>query len=226
MSEKQTFSSEYTPSSTSFSPESTSAEQTQLDSFDDFNRSVEAALALANEPRQTLSAEPESYPLFPPESVESTPRTAPAPLPEDDGMSLGKKIAVGVTGVAATAAFAAGAYATQGGSNQPEQGNADTTVTQLVIGDEANIRHDPYVGKAKNDDENLIQKTDEAITVDTPDGVRVVDTSDNGRWYGIEANQIPNFDAHHDKDGIVYVNEQNIQDITTQQYSQDDQERK
>jgi|GEM_PF-1128581 len=215
MTEKQTFSSENQPlQATGEQP------QTAPLATEDW---ADAALRIVNEPRPTEQV-PNRTPANYQETqvVERTPAPAPAvrPAPErapalaperdldqPDRMSLGKRVAVGAALTAALAGGAAALNATEGGSHNPEQGDLDTTVTSITLDEDARVRFDPYVGHTDVDD-TLADVTDTQITIDTPDGVRVKTDTANGDWYGVEANQIPNFDGTKDADGIVWVNEQ------------------
>ena len=98
----------------------------------------------------------------------------------------------------------------EGGSNDPSRFAHDTNVTQVHFDEGANIRYDPLV----DSDTPPITTLDKSITIDTPNGAYSQQEFHNGEWIGVDAANIPGFDAKGDKDGIVWVNEQKASETT------------
>lgn len=122
--------------------------------------------------------------------------------------------------LAAAASISAGAYGLStmegGNDNGAERGEVDQSIYSLTLSPDANLRYDPNMG---NDDNNtLIGQPGEETLVVSEDGIRVLDDTNNGTWYGIDSSKlaeaIPNFNNRNDKDGIIWVNEQGVTHIT------------
>ena len=120
-----------------------------------------------------------------------------------------------VAGLAAVGGIAAGMAQPDGGSYNPDRGEADASISSISLAENANLRYDPNVGTG--DENNLIDQLDAAVTVDPESDVRVLHGTENGTWYGVNSEDIstaiPNFDDLEDKDSIVWVNEQNVESI-------------
>lgn len=117
----------------------------------------------------------------------------------------------------------AGLAATAGGSDNPERGEVDQSIESVTLNPDANIRQDPYV----TDEPNLaIPQLGAEVKIDAAHDIRVLEGTNNGTWYGINVDDItakaPDA-AVNDKDGVVWVNEQGVESISTDdtQESQD-----
>lgn len=121
-----------------------------------------------------------------------------------------KAVAGAITGAAVLAAGYAALSETDGGSKNPEQGDLDTSISQIVVSPDANVRFDPYVENRENS--NFIGNPGEATEIDTSGGARIV-RNENGAWYGVDADQIQSVNGARDKDGVVWINEQGIESV-------------
>lgn len=122
--------------------------------------------------------------------------------------------------VAGGAMLAAGMYGLStmegGNANGAERGEVDQSIYSLTLSPDANLRHDPNTGDVNTN--TLIGQPGEETVVVSEDGIRVLDDTNNGTWYGIESSKlaeaIPSFNNGNDKDGIIWVNEQGVTHIT------------
>lgn len=101
------------------------------------------------------------------------------------------------------------------GVKDPNQvGHIDTKIADVMLYDGARIRFDPNTGSSDN--LNIVEelKTDQPVKVETPAGAYVTDDdrSPNGVYYGVKVEDIkkvdPDFNAHGDNDGVVWINQQ------------------
>lgn len=103
------------------------------------------------------------------------------------------------------------------GSSSPK-GELVESAKKVTLGSGAILRSDPYVPDPDLDISNRLGSYDfgdaKQATVDTPEGVYVVDNS-NGRWVGIKRDNIKDASIDSssvkldtDRDGVIWVNEQ------------------
>lgn len=220
MTEKQTFSSESRTPTPSQDGELIS--QDELDMINQWaeKESAKAAQRLVDITPLPIDATP-TAPQPATESVADTARPSFAPAaptprnprtPDAKPSLTGKQVAGGIAAGAALVAGGFGLNHMGGGDNLPERGDLDTSISSITLEQGANIRFDPEVKNAVTGP-TLIESTDAEVTVTTDEGVRVLEDTNNGTWYGFEATQIPDLGNTNDKDGIVWVNEAGIDSI-------------
>lgn len=91
-----------------------------------------------------------------------------------------------------------------GGNADPEKYPTNHGITSVTFEEGANFRHDP---STFND--IPFDTAESTFTIPTLNGAYSIEESDNGVWYGVNVNDLPeSFDAHGDKDGKVWVNHQ------------------
>lgn len=120
------------------------------------------------------------------------------------------KLATTAVSALAITGLAIGLKSLEGGSNNPSRFDHNTNVTQVHFDEGANVRYDPNV----DSDTAPITTLDKSIDITTPSGDYGLDEMHNGHWVGVDAANIPGFDAKGDKDGIVWVNEQKASETT------------
>lgn len=128
------------------------------------------------------------------------------------------RLAKAGVGIAAGAALLVGVGAiheSAGGSDTPERGELDQTVNSIVLNPDANLRNDPTTEGVNGP--NLVANPGQEVTIVPEGDVRVVETDNNGTWYGLQAEdlatQVPGVTAANDKDGVIWVNEQGVSSI-------------
>lgn len=211
MTEKQTSPQSFEPiRPTSITPENELISEADLNMInegarqspviDDFEAT--AARRIIEVPtRETIQVPPRSE-SQPSQNVEPRPsRLAQAGV----GIAAGAALLVGVGAV----------HESAGGSDSPERGELDQTVNSIVLNPDANLRNDPTTEGVNGP--NLVANPGQEVTIAPEGDVRVVESDDNGTWYGIQAEdlatQVPDVAATNDKDGVVWVNEQGIASI-------------
>lgn len=153
-------------------------------------------------------------------TTNSIPQEAHNALPATEKREHGPLKGTIAWSAVAAASIMAGAFgiaATSGGSDNPERGEADTTISSITLNSDAHVRQDPYVA----DEPNLaVLHLEEPITINAGHDIRVLEGTNDGTWYGISAEDIvtqyPNIQIV-DKDGEVWVNEQGVQSISNNQ---------
>lgn len=124
-------------------------------------------------------------------------------LLEATPVKYGVRIGAAAVGVVLAAEALSGL---SGGNSDPNKYEINQNVSSVTLEEGANIRHDPLVGSAE--DSLPLHTLDHETTIATPAGAYHAEESRNGSWVGVNATDIPNFDASNDKDGIVWVNYQ------------------
>lgn len=124
-------------------------------------------------------------------------------------------------GAAATVAAASvavgvgGLITSSGGDTAPEIQEGDKIVNSVTLLPEARIRQDPKVDDAVTGPNTLLNP-EQVVTIESEDGIRIHEDTDNGTWYGIStedlATKIPEATNVHDTDGVVWVNEQGLKE--------------
>lgn len=113
------------------------------------------------------------------------------------------KIAATIGVLAAGTMLALHEQDTTAGTSEETQVTHLDKVTSVHLEDGARIRHSPTA-----ENEPPIAELDAPTTIMTPQGVEMRTEFHNGRWIGVNATDIPNFDSKFDSDGIVWINEQ------------------
>jgi len=131
----------------------------------------------------------------------------------------GKTALYGGLAIASIGVAAISLNSMEGGSSHNEKGEIDPSITSITLADDVNVRFDPYVADAENN--NLaLHLVDHPITITNPNTLVLNDT-DDGTWYGLSASYFENpnvlpdvdFKSSTDKDGIVWINEQGISKV-------------
>jgi hypothetical protein len=121
------------------------------------------------------------------------------------GLVLSGIAAVGITGIASEA----------GGTNNPNQGVADPSIESVTLNPGANLRLDPWVGTG--DQPTGVLQLDARVTIDANHDIRVLDDDKTGEWIGIPLADIkvsiPDINSEGDKDGILWVSEQGVDNV-------------
>ena len=120
-----------------------------------------------------------------------------------------KTATTALVGMGVLAASLAGLDSLKGGSNDPARFEQNPNVQAVHIEEGANLRYDPYV-----DQDNYIATLGQEVTVTTPGGIHQHEELHNGHWLGVNATDIPNFDAKGDKDGIIWINQQTATEVS------------
>jgi enamine deaminase RidA (YjgF/YER057c/UK114 family) len=172
-----------------------------------YTQHIDEALELAN-----AGPKPVVQPTSEVGSVESAAQAARRTFFDRD-----KMVGVGVVTALATTAVLAGVAlsAEHGGNSSPEtRGTVDNSIESVTLNPDANIRFDPYVGEGENNNNAL--HLGAQITIDVNHDARILDGTKDGSWVGIPLDEvktvIPNIDLG-DKNGVVWINEQGIQEI-------------
>ncbi|HEY8885928.1 MAG TPA: hypothetical protein VIM31_00285 [Candidatus Microsaccharimonas sp.] len=123
-------------------------------------------------------------------------------------------VVVGLAGVA-TLGVTGIASMNGGESNGAERGVQDGTIESITLAPGANIRFDPYMSDESTNTEAL--HLDTQVVIDANHDIRVLDGTNNGTWYGVPVadmtTAIPDIASKGDKDGIVWVNEQGVDNV-------------
>lgn len=126
-------------------------------------------------------------------------------------LEKGTRVAVGAA-LTGAAVFGTGAALAEmnGGSDNPERGEADPAITSLVIDADSNLRNDPNVDRTTP---NKIGSPKDRTEITVTHPVRIFYDSANGIWYGVHEDDLPN-GGRGDKDGVIWVNEQGVRGVT------------
>ena len=85
-----------------------------------------------------------------------------------------------------------------------------SNITSLTVGEDARIRTEPHTTSSSEGLGNVLEKTNSELEVSiSPDEEVLVDENENGRWFGLPAEQF----SLDDKDGIVWVNKQKVTNV-------------
>jgi hypothetical protein len=140
--------------------------------------------------------------------------------PESDESSLfGKRPGLAITGLVGVAALGVGGLvALEGGSpDGAERGTTDASIASITLNPDAHLRLDPYVGDPKNNTANDALQLGAKVTIDANRDIRVLNGTSNGTWYGIPIDEVkavaPSASSINDKDGILWVNEQGVENV-------------
>ena len=200
MTEKQTF----TPESAPQSDDAELISQEDLDMVNSWSQPEAPSPATAD---IDTSSPTYSIPIAEVGRADASPQPRRRPTAGQIGWSAAAaaSIIAGGLGLASTA----------GGSDNPERGEVDQNITSITLDPEANIRQDPNVA----DEPNIaVPQLGAEVKIDAAHDIRVLEGTNNGTWYGINAEDItakaPDA-AVNDKDGVVWINEQGIESITT-----------
>lgn len=138
----------------------------------------------------------------------------------------GKKVragAIGATGALAVAAIALGVNNMDTGATEPKLETPDGAIS---LSEGARLRSEPTVFDEERGS-NRIDTLETSVVIEPSAPVEVKRGTDNGTWYGLQAEDlataIPGFDKSGDSDNIIWVNEQkaHITDTTpTQRFEQ------
>lgn len=131
--------------------------------------------------------------------------------------AAGAAMAVGIAGLAA-----------QGdGDNNSERGELQPSITSITINPDANLRLDPTVPDEYTAP-NIALELGAEVTIDATHDIRVLTDTNNGTWYGIDLEDIsakvPDAANVSDEDHIIWVNEQGVTSVQTDQVAQSETE--
>lgn len=169
-----------------------------------------------------------------PSTLEGTPivsldsKRTPSPRPTieatADTQRLNRKarfrrtLAIGATGAAVTAGLAGIASFADGDDNS-ERGDLNPAISSITVTPDANFRLDPKVDDDTTGPNTALHLGAE-FTIDTAHDIRVLEDTNNGTWYGIPIDDIekvvPEAANVNDQDGLLWVNEQGVRSVETE----------
>lgn len=171
----------------------------------------DANLAMINEGAASGAAQriiEGSTPQYKPQPETSTPKASrsEASTPRPSSYTRAQRAGTAIVAGAAIIGGVVGIKVVENATKPPAP-TVDTSIGSITIHEGAIVRQDPSVGDSYEGAPNEVALFGQEQTVTD---VYAKDGTNNGTWYGYEANQLPLTSQVHDDDGIVWINEENV----------------
>lgn len=200
MTEKQTF-----------APESDETELISQDDLDMVNG--------RGDWEDTSAAARRAVDLSTPREAAPVPPTVETEPPKRRKITGKQALGWGVAGVAMTVGVV-GIASQADGDNNAERGELQPAITSITVSPDANWRLDPTVPDEYTAP-NVAFDLDAEVKIDALHDIRVLEGTNNGTWYGINlediAAKVPDVANTSDEDHIIWVNEQGVVSVQTDQ---------